>query len=288
MRFLNADGRAGLLVGDTVFDLATATGGVVSADPRAAIADHWDDIVAVATRGSFDGGVRLADVALGPPVPRPPMVMSVVANFPPTERSRFPMVVGKSPSAVVGPFDDVVLPDPLRLPLNEAWVVAEPELGIVMRGGGRHLTATDALSAVAGFVVGQDITERRHEFGTGASPWTWEDLPAKTLGKSFDSFCPIGPALVTLDELVDPSSLMNRCWINGRLVFQHSTAEMLWSAAELVALLSAFMTLPPGLLCLCGCGGTIDGSPIPFLSPGDEIKTEIDGIGTMVNRCVEE
>jgi len=167
-------------------------------------------------------------------------------------------------------------------------VIPEPELGIVMSGGGRHLEVKEALSAVAGFVVAQDVTERRHEFGASPSPWTWADLPAKTLGKSFDTFCPIGPALVTLDEIVDPSALMKRCWVNGELVFEHSTADMLWSAAELVALLSTFMTLPPGLLCLCGCGGTIDGSPIPFLSPGDEIRTEIEGIGLMINQCVAE
>jgi acylpyruvate hydrolase len=94
--------------------------------------------------------------------------------------------------------------------------------------------------------------------------------------------------LVTLDELDDHSALATRCWINERLVFDHSTTDLLWSPAELVALLSSFMTLPAGLVCLSGCGGTIDGSPIPFLAPGDVVRTEIGGIGTMVNRCTAE
>lgn len=91
-----------------------------------------------------------------------------------------------------------------------------------------------------------------------------------------------------MDEFPDPDRLVKRCWINQELRFEQSTADMLWSAAELVALLSAFMTLPPGLLCLSGAGGTIDGSPFPFLAPGDEVRTEIEGVGTMLNRCVAE
>jgi 2,4-didehydro-3-deoxy-L-rhamnonate hydrolase len=255
MRFVNADGRAGLLVGDSVFDVEDASSGRLPADPMEVLARYWDDVVRLCETGAFAGGVPVAQVRLGPPVPRPPMIASVIANFPPSERPLFPMVVGKSPSAIVGPFDDIVLPDPALLPLKRSWVVPEPELGIVMRGGGRHLDLPRALDAVAGFVVAQDVTERAHEFGPASSPWTWENLPAKTLGKSIDTFCPIGPALVTLDELPDPDCLVKRCWINEELRFEQSTADMLWSAAELVALLSAFMTLTPGLLCLSGRWG---------------------------------
>ena len=290
MRFVNADGRAGLLVDGSVFDVEELSGGAIGSDARSAVVDYWDGLVSLAMRGAASGGAPVGSVRLGPPVPTPPMVLSVVANFPPAERPAFPMVVGKSPTSVVGPGDDIVLPDPTRLPLRQAWVIPEPELGIVTRAGGRHLHAADAASSIAGFVVAQDVTERRHELGPspGPSSWTWSDLPAKTLGKSFDTFCPTGPALVTLDELPDPGALLKRCWINDRLVFEHSTADMLWSAVELVALISSFVTLPAGLLCLAGCGGTVDGSPIPFLAAGDEVRTEIEGIGTMVNTCVAE
>ena len=117
------------------------------------------------------------------------------------------MVVGKSPTAICGPRDDIVLPAAARLPLGEAWVIPEPELGIVTLAAGRHVDPADAVDVIAGYVVAQDVTERRHEFGPSRGPWEWHDLPAKTLGKSFDTFCPIGPALVTPDELPEASDL---------------------------------------------------------------------------------
>lgn len=153
MQLVNADGRAGLLVGDSVFDVEATSSGRLPADPKEVLAGYWDDVARLSKAGTLDGGVPVARVRLGPPVPRPPMIVSVIANFPPTDRPLFPMIVGKSPSAIVGPFDDIVLPDPGRLPLGQSWVIPEPELGIVMRGGGRHLEGQRALDGDAGFVV---------------------------------------------------------------------------------------------------------------------------------------
>ena len=225
---------------------------------------------------------------MGPPVPAPPVVLSVVANYPPTAKPRFPMVVGKSPTAVCGPYDDIVLPAASRLPLGETWVIPEPELGVVTRSAGRHLALEDADDAIAGYVIAQDVTERRHEFGPSSGPWQWHELPAKTLGNSFDTFCPTGPALVTLDELPALDSIATRCWLNGQLRFEQSCGDLLWSPSELLALTSTFMTLRAGTLILTGCGPTVDGSPIPFLTSGDELRTEIDGIGVIQNHCVGE
>lgn len=288
MRFVNAGGRAALLAGDQVFDVESASGRALPADPHRCLVERWEELLALAAEGAHAGGVPVSSTWLGPPVPTPPVVLSVVANYPPTERARFPMVVGKSPTSVCGPVDDIVLPNASRLPLGEAWVIPEPELGVVTCRAGRHLSVDAAADAIAGYVVAQDVTERRHEFGPSRGPWEWSDLPAKTLGKSFDTFCPIGPALVTPEELQDVDTLVKKCWLNGDLRFEQSCGEMLWSPPQLVALVSAFMTLPAGALLLTGCGPTVDGSPIPFLAPGDEIRTEIDGIGTMVNRCVSE
>ena len=117
MRLVNLAGRGGLLVDEIVFDVETLSGGRLPSDPMSLLA-HWNDLVDVAGRGAFDGGVVLADVRLGPPVPRPPMIFSVVANFPPVQQPVFPMVVVKSPSAITGPFYDIVLPDPAPLPLG--------------------------------------------------------------------------------------------------------------------------------------------------------------------------
>ncbi|MEX1008247.1 MAG: fumarylacetoacetate hydrolase family protein [Acidimicrobiia bacterium] len=289
MRLATVDGRAALLGGAQVFDVEHASGGRLPSDPMELLGEHWDVLLELAAGGvNRNNGRALADVRLGPPVPRPPAVFSVIANFPPAERNEFPMVVGKSPTSVSGPFDDIVLPNPNRLPLGRAFVIAEPELGVVTRGSARHLSPASALDAVAGFVVAQDVTERVHEFGGAPSPWEWQHLPAKTLGKSIDTFCPIGPVLLTLDELVDPSALRTRCWIDDVLRVDANTRDMLASVSELVALLSSFMTLLPGMLCLCGSPGTLDGTPMPALAPGDQVRTEIEGIGTMVNRCRPE
>lgn len=287
MRFVTFGGRAGLLVADQVFDVEQASGGRLPADPMTVLARHWDALVELDHHGATSGGQPVGAVSLGPPVPRPPSVMAAINNYPPAERTPFPMVVGKAPSSLVGPFDTVVLPDPSRLPLGAAYVIAEPELGVVTRRAARHLTPAAAVEAIAGFVVAQDITERCHEFGTAPSPWTWENLPAKTLGKSFDTFCPIGPALVTLDEFRDPADLRTRCWINDELRFDRSTRDLVMTAGELVALLSSFMTLEAGTLCLTGSSGTLDGNP-PVLQPGDELRTEITGIGTLRNPCERE
>jgi 2-keto-4-pentenoate hydratase/2-oxohepta-3-ene-1,7-dioic acid hydratase in catechol pathway len=224
---------------------------------------------------------------LGAPVPRPPLILSLIASYPPAAKGGFPMIVGKAPSAVTGPYGEIVLPDPRRLPLGRACVIAEPELAVVTRAAGRHLSAAEASSAIAGYAVAQDITERVHEFGPSPSPWTWQNLPAKTLGKSIDTFCPLGPALVTPDEAA-AGALGKRCWINGELTHHQQHEDMLWSPAELVALVSCFATLQAGTVLLCGAGSRLDGRPPPGLAAGDIIRTEIAGVGIIENRCRNE
>jgi 2,4-diketo-3-deoxy-L-fuconate hydrolase len=285
MRFVAADGRASLVRGGAVFDVAECSDGVIPADPMSVLRDHWDDLAVLALAGE---GRPLGEVTLGAPVPRPPLILSLIANYPPAGKSGFPMVVGKAPSAVTGPYEEIVLPDPRRLPLGRAYVIAEPELAVVTRAAGRHLSADAARSAIAGYAVAQDITERVHEFGPSPSPWTWENLPAKTLGKSIDTFCPLGPALVTPDEATAAGALEKRCWINGELTHQQQHNDMLWSPAELVALVSCFATLQAGTVLLCGAGSRLDGRPPPGLAAGDVIRTEIAGVGIIENRCRNE
>lgn len=286
MKFVNAGGRAALLDGNSVFDLERASGGTIASDPMTVLTTQWQAAQSLSVRGAVDGGIPLSEVRLGPPVPKPGAIFGLVANYPPAQKTALPMVFAKSPSAVAGPNDSVVLPDPRQLPMRQEWTVLEAELAFVVGRGGRHLNAHESLDSLAGYMIAQDITERMHEFGpTRSSVGTMEYASLKTLGKSFDTFCPIGPAIVTLDEFDDPADLLIECRLNGALVQKASTQEMLVSVPELVALLSTFVTLRPGDVCLTGTPTPLTGS-LPRLRDGDTIQTEISGLGTLRNKCL--
>jgi hypothetical protein len=109
MRFVAAGGRASLVRGDAVFDVAECSDGAIPADPMSVLRDHWDDLAGLALAGE---GRPLGEVTPGAPVPRPPLILSLIANYPPASKSGFPMIVGKAPSAVTGPYEEIVLPDP--------------------------------------------------------------------------------------------------------------------------------------------------------------------------------
>jgi 2-keto-4-pentenoate hydratase/2-oxohepta-3-ene-1,7-dioic acid hydratase in catechol pathway len=290
MRFANVSGRGALVVGEETFDVADLSNGDLPADPMTLIASHWDEAARLARGLSIGTGQALSDAHLLSPVPLPGAIFGVVANYPPAllPVPAVPMVFGKFASAVAGPFDDIRLPNPARLPMRSEWTVLEAELAVVVGAGGRHIAASDAFDHVAGFVAAQDITERVHEFGPhGTSVGTMNYLGLKALGKSLDSFCPLGPVLVTVDELDNPNALNLECRLNGRVVQKASTAEMLMDVADLVAFLSAFVTLRPGDVILTGTPTALDG-PLPRLAPGDVIETEIAGIGALRNTCVRD
>jgi len=129
-------------------------------------------------------------------------------------------------------------------------------------------------------MVAQDISER---FVLAAGR-------QGSLGKSFDTFCPIGPAVVTVDELPDPNDLRIRCRVNGEVVQDESSADMIVDVPHLVELLSSVMTLSPGDVCLTGSPAGLGTARTPprYLVPGDVLETEIDGIGLLRNTCVVE
>jgi hypothetical protein len=130
VRFVVADGRALLVRGDAVFDVAECSDGAIPADPMLVLRDRWDNLAALALASE---GWPLGEVRLGVPVPRPPLISSLIANYPPAAKGAFPMVVGKAPSAVTGPYEEIVLPDPRRLPLGRAYMIAEPEVAVATR-----------------------------------------------------------------------------------------------------------------------------------------------------------
>jgi 2-keto-4-pentenoate hydratase/2-oxohepta-3-ene-1,7-dioic acid hydratase in catechol pathway len=218
---------------------------------------------------------NLTDARLQPPI-RPSKIVAIGLNYrdhiveagldTPSE----PLVFAKFPSAVVGPEAPIVVDQAITERVD--W---EGELGVVIGRRMRSVGADDALSYVLGYTVANDISARDVQFADGQ--WV--------RGKSMDTFCPVGPWVVTADEIADPQALQLRTRVNGDLVQDSSTAEMVFSVAEILAHCSASFTLEPGDLVLTGtpwgCGEFM--TPRRSLADGDVVEVELDGIGTLRN-----
>ena len=186
------------------------------------------------------------------------------------ERPSRPLVFAKFPSSVVGPTDDIVV-DP-TLTERVDW---EVELAVVIGRPMRDVPVGEALDHVFGYTVANDVSARDVQFGDGQ--WV--------RGKSFDTFCPIGPAIVTPDEIGDPQGLRLTTTVNGEVVQDSTTAEMVFGVAELLAFCSRSFTLLPGDLLLTGtpwgCGEFAD--PRRSLADGDVVECSVEGIGSLRN-----
>ena len=190
------------------------------------------------------------------------------------DRPERPLVFAKFPSSVIG--GDA----PIRLPLDLTQRVDwEVELAAVIGKRARNVAPEDALDHVFGYTVANDVSARDLQFGDGQ--WV--------RGKSLDSFCPLGPVLVTADEVPDPQALHLVCRVNGEVVQDATTDLMVFGVAELISFCSHSFTLEPGDVLLTGtpwgCGEFMD--PKRSLAPGDVVECEIDGIGVLRNPVVE-
>ena len=155
----------------------------------------------------------------------------------------------------------------------------EVELGVVIGRGGRHIARENALSHVFGYTVVNDISARDIQNRPGMQ-WF--------LGKSLDGSCPMGPVIVTADEIPDPQSLTLRLAVNGAVKQEDTTAHMLFDVAAIIAEISRVLTLEPGDIIATGtpAGVGFARTPPEFLQPGDVMETTVDGIGTLHNRIV--
>jgi len=285
MRFVNADGRAGLLVDDQVFDLHDLSGGAIPADPATVVrsAEHWQAAKDLHAAGAVDGAAAkpMSDVHLGPPMPDPRAVYAVGLNYrghaeeASMDIPALPAIFTKFPTSLAGPYDDVVLP---KNKFMNDW---EAELTFVFADAGRYVAAADAYDAILGFTIAQDISERATQFQAGQQ---------FSMGKSFDTFCPCGPAIVTLDEIADPADLRVVCRVNGEVMQDERTTDLIFDVPALVEFISSVCTLRAGDLCLTGtpAGVGVTRTPPQFLQDGDVIETEIGDLGVMRNRCVKE
>jgi 2,4-didehydro-3-deoxy-L-rhamnonate hydrolase len=225
----------------------------------------------------LDGAHRMR---VGAPIARPSAVLCIGQNYaahaaesgsPPPA---WPILFFKHPNTVVGPFDDVVIPP------GATTVDWEVELGVVIgRQASRLADDADPLSYVAGFVVGDDVSERTWQRDESGGQWS--------KGKNAPTFCPVGPDLVPADE-VDPQALHLWSRVGGETRQDSSTADMVFGVAHLVRHLSHYVTLEPGDLLLTGTPqGVAMSGRFPYLADGDLLEIGIDGLGTQRSRLVQ-
>ena len=211
----------------------------------------------------IDGeGVRLL-----PPTPWPTTILGCIANYwEHAQREPRPLnMFLKDPGAVIGPGDTVRLPA-----FDQPWMfMHEAELAIVIRGPARNVPVDRWRDAVFGYTGLIDVTAR----GVGRITWR----PVSWLGKSFDTFAPVGPCIVTADEVPDPNDLIVRLWDNGDLRHHYSTDDMEHPVPELIAFATAVMTLQSGDLIACGTNHEGLGA----IQDGDHLELEIERIGRM-------
>jgi 2-keto-4-pentenoate hydratase/2-oxohepta-3-ene-1,7-dioic acid hydratase in catechol pathway len=190
---------------------------------------------------------------------------------------RHPVLFMKNPAALNNPGDPIII-SPLCLdPLEVDY---EVELAVVIGKPAKNVPANQALDYVLGYTIANDVSARRWQKNAGGGQWV--------LGKSFDTFCPLGPELVTVDEIPDPQTLQIKCFLNQKVMQDTNTSDMIFSVAQIIEFLSSCMTLLPGTVILTGTPsgvGFVRNPPV-FLKPGDTVELTIDKIGRLSNPVV--
>lgn len=223
-------------------------------------------------------GVPLADLDLLAPIPRPGKVIAIGRNYADhvaeggSEPPPAPLIFAKFPSSVTGP-GTAIRWDP---ELTDQ-VDYEAELGVVIGRRARRVTEAEALDYVLGYTCLNDVSARDLQFGDGQ--WV--------RGKSLDTFCPIGPAIVTADEMPDPGDLRITCSVNGDFLQDARTSAMFFGVAAIISHCSAAFTLEPGDVIATGTPGGVGifRHPPRLLRDGDVVTVEIEGIGALTNTC---
>lgn len=268
----------GVVKGDQIIDIGSI------APTMEALLELGDD--ALARAAAHDGpGLSLASVRLDAPVTRPRKYLGIASNY----QSHIDEVLAANPayvppvfqrwfsklsSCVNGPFD------PIPLPPEGDQLDWEVELAVIIGRRCRRVTPENAASVVAGYTICNDVSLR-----------DWQKRsPTIMLGKSFDGHGPLGPWLVTPDELGDPHALRMRCLINGEVVQDGSTSEMIHNVWEQIAYLSTVCTLEPGDVIATGTPKGTGGStkPLRFLKAGDVVRCEVEHIGAIEAQVVAE
>lgn len=190
-----------------------------------------------------------------------------------------PVLFMKNPGAVTGPQSDIQIPRSCMDPLQVDY---EAELAVILKQPVKNIAVENALDAVLGYACANDVSARRWQKHAGGGQWV--------RGKSYDTFCPMGPAIVTADEIPDPGNLDIECRVNGAVMQQSSTSDMIFSVAEIISYLSQSTTLLPGTVILTGTPSGVGFARTPpvYLKPGDIVETRLAGLGEMRNPVVAE
>ncbi len=275
MKLANVRDRAVLVVDDHTADIEHASGGRFGPDVMG-IYDDWSAFVEWAG-GVTEATTPLDESGLRSPVPRPRQVFAIGLNYrrhaeeSGMEVPEVPATFTKFPASLGGPFDDIAIVGD-----TVDW---EVELVAVVGTRADRVAEADGWDHVAGLAVGQDVSDRTLQFAAGAQ---------FSLGKSRRGYGPIGPWLVTVDELADPDDLALGCSIDGETVQDARTSDLIFSVPQLVAELSSVLPLLPGDVIFTGtpAGVGFSRQPPRFLTSGVLLETWIEGIGTIRNRCV--
>jgi 2-keto-4-pentenoate hydratase/2-oxohepta-3-ene-1,7-dioic acid hydratase in catechol pathway len=272
--------RIGLLHGDHIIDLSQVAPSLPS-DMLSFLEAGDGAMLQAAQHISASAQYSALDVAIEAPLARPPKILAIGLNYRAhAEESnmdipKHPMVFTKQATSANGPYA------PIHSPPETQMLDYEGELGVVIGKRCRRVSKQDANRVIAGFCVLNDVSVREWQFL--ATP------PQFTMGKSWDTHNPFGPAIVTPDE-VDPHNLMLRTFVNGDLRQKTSTSDLIFNCYDIIEFLTTAFTLEPGDVIATGTpsGVGISMQPQGTLKLGDVVKVEIDGLGFIENEVIAE
>jgi 5-carboxymethyl-2-hydroxymuconate isomerase len=277
MRFAHVTGAErplAVVEGDRVATLAVD--GAATVDELIAAGPAAWEAARVVARAALEDGEALAPGMLDAPLKSPSKIACVGLNYHDHAREtgmaapERPLIFAKFPSSLVGPGAAIEWPEGLTEQVD--W---EVELAVVIGRRTRHVSESEALDVIFGYTAANDVSARDLQFAD--QQWV--------RAKSIDSFCPLGPVIVTPDEFGDPQDKRLVTRVNGETMQDSTTAEMIFSVAEIVSFLSRACTLEPGDLILTGTPWGVGGfrDPPVFLKPGDTVEVEVEDVGVLAN-----
>ena len=274
--------QTGAIHNNRVINLHQASGGELPGNMRDFL-EFGDSGMATAENAiaSATGGESLDSVRLMSPITNPSKIVAIGLNYLDHVKEigvpipEIATTFCKFPSSIIGPNDEICWSNQITQKVDY-----EAELAIVIGKTARNVAEVDAFDYIAGYMNCNDVTARDLQFDLG-DQWI--------RGKSLDSFCPLGPWLVTRDEIPDPNNLSIKSLLNGRLMQDSNTSEQIFKVAFLIEYLSAAFTLLPGDIITTGTPSGVGAfrKPPVWLKQGDTISVEVEGLGRLNNTCVE-